>query len=244
VGLTAARREGLGSGVILEALATNGIDVYVDYTGTIWANQLHRDDVAPRAEVLDAVGKWLQERRGIKTLGDLGFENAYALAMPRKRAEALGIRSIADLARAAPQLSIAGDYEFFSRPEWAAIRSAYGLAFRAQRQMQPEFMYPAAAAGDVDVVAAYTSEGRVAQYDLVVLDDPKHAIPPYDAILLLAPRDANDRALADALRPLVGAIDVGLMREANLRATGGGADSSPEAVARWMLEEIGARKDK
>src|ERR1700730_10528360 len=219
-GFSAARREGLGSGVILEALATNGIDVYVDYTGTIWSNQLHRDDAAPRAEVLGAVGKWLQERRGIKTLGDLGFENAYGLAMPRRRAEALGIRSIADLARAAPQLSIAGDYEFFSRPEWAAIRSAYGLAFRAQRQMQPEFMYPAAAAGDVDVVAAYTSEGRVAQYDLVVLDDPKHAIPPYDAILLLAPRNADDRALADALRPLIGAIDVALMREANLRATG------------------------
>jgi osmoprotectant transport system permease protein len=243
-GLTAARREGLGSGVILEALAGNGIDVYVDYTGTIWANQLRRDDAAPRAEVLAAVAKWLQERRGIKTLGDLGFENAYALAMPRRRAEALGIRSIADLARAAPQLAIAGDYEFFSRPEWAAIRSDYGLAFRAQREMQPEFMYPAAAAGDVDVVAAYTSEGRVAQYDLVVLDDPRHAIPPYDAILLIAPRNANDRALSDALRPLVGAIDVELMREANLRATGGGEGSSPEAVARWMWEEIGRRKGK
>jgi osmoprotectant transport system substrate-binding protein/osmoprotectant transport system permease protein len=94
------------------------------------------------------------------------------------------------------------------------------------------------------VVAAYTSEGRVAQYDLVVLDDAKHAIPPYDAILLLAPRDANDRALIDALRPLVGGIDVALMREANLRATTGGPDTSPEAVARWMLEQIAARKGK
>jgi osmoprotectant transport system permease protein len=243
-GLSAARREGLGSGVILEALAAGEIDLYVDYTGTIWSNQLHRDDAAPRAEVLAAVGKWLKEKRAITTLGDLGFENAYALAMPRKRAEALGVRSIADLARVAPQLTIAGDYEFFSRPEWAAIRSAYGLAFRAQRQMQAEFMYPAAAAGDVDVVAAYTSEGRVAQYDLVVLDDPKHAIPPYDAILLIAPRNAGDRALADALRPLIGAIDVELMREANLRATGGGKDSSPAAVARWMLEKIGAREGK
>jgi len=243
-GLGAARREGLGSSIVLDALANGEIDVYVDYTGTIWANEMRRSDVRPRAEVLADVGKWLKQRRGIMLLGGLGFENAYALAMPRKRAEALGVRSIADLARVAPQLAIAGDYEFFSRPEWAAIRSAYGLAFRAQRQMQPEFMYPAAAAGDVDVVAAYTSEGRVAQYDLVVLVDPKHAIPPYDAILLLAPRNADDRALSDALRPLVGAIDVALMREANLRATGGGDDSSPEAVARWMWEEIGRRKGK
>ena len=241
-GLSAARREGLGSSVVLDALANNGIDVYVDYTGTIWANQLHRTDVKPRAEVMAEVGKWLKERRGITLLGGLGFENAYALAMPKKRAEALGVRSIADLARVAPQLTIAGDYEFFSRPEWRAIRSAYGLTFRAERTMQPEFMYPAAAAGEVDVVSAYTSEGRVAQYDLVILDDPKHALPPYDAIILLAPRAADDQALGDALRPLVDAIDVGLMRGANLRATRGGDDASAEAVGRWMWEEIRKRK--
>jgi osmoprotectant transport system permease protein len=241
-GLTAARREGLGSNVILDALASNEIDVYVDYTGTIWANQLRREDAKPRADVMAEVAGWLRDRRRITDLGELGFENAYALAMPRKRAEALGVRSIADLARVASQLTIAGDYEFFSRPEWAAIQTAYGIAFRAQRQMQPEFMYPAAGAGEVDVVAAYTSEGRVTQFDLVVLDDPKHAIPPYDAILLVAPRNADDHALIDALRPLVGEIDVDLMRAANLRASSGGDASSPEAVARWMWEEIGRRK--
>jgi osmoprotectant transport system permease protein len=241
-GLSAARREGLGSSVVLDALANDEIDVYVDYTGTIWANELHRSDVRPRKEVLSEVAKWLKERRRITVLGGLGFENAYALAMPRKRAEALGVRSIADLARVAPQLTIAGDYEFFSRPEWSAIRAAYGLTFRTERQMQPEFMYPAAASGEVDVVSAYTSEGRVAQYDLVILDDPRHAIPPYDAIILLAPRDAEDSALRDALRPLVDAIDVNLMRDANLRATRGNGDASPEAVARWLSEEIRRKK--
>ncbi len=240
MGLSAARREGLGSNIIFDALAGNEIDAYVDYSGTIWANQLHRDDVRPRAEVLAAVAAWLKAERGIEVVGELGFENAYALAMSRKRAQALGIRSIADLARHAPGLTIAGDYEFFARPEWAAIRKTYGLAFREQRQMQPEFMYPAAAAGEVDVISAYTSEGRIAQYDLTVLDDPRHAIPPYDAILLVAPKRTNDRALIDALRPLVGAIDVNLMRAANQRATLGGG--SPEAVARWLWEQIERRK--
>ena len=137
-----------------------------------------------------------------------------------------------------------GDYEFFSRPEWAALQSAYGLSFRAQRQMQPEFMYPAVAAGEVDVVSAYTSEGRVAQYGLVLLDDPKHAIPPYDAILLVAPKDGRDQTLIDALKPLVGAIDGDLMRAANARANVGGASGSPEAVARWMWGEIEKRGPK
>jgi osmoprotectant transport system permease protein len=239
-GLSATRREGLGSNVIFDALKAGDIDVYVDYSGTLWANQLHRDDARSREEVLAGVKAWLAEHGGIAMPGALGFENAYALAMARGRAQKLGIRSIADLAPSAPSLTIAGDYEFFARPEWAAIRRAYGLSFRQERQMQPEFMYPAVSAGEVDVISAYTSDGRIAQHDLVVLDDPKHAIPPYDAILLLAPMRADDRALAAALAPLVGAIDVTLMREANLRATGAGA--SPAEVARWLWDEIEKRK--
>ena len=100
--------------------------------------------------------------------------------------------------------------------------------------MQSDFMYQAAANGDVDVVSAYTSDGRIAQYNLAVLDDPKHAIPPYDAILLLAPNRANDQALIAALQPLVNAIPVTLMREANLRAAG----TTPSAVARWMCQQV------
>jgi osmoprotectant transport system substrate-binding protein/osmoprotectant transport system permease protein len=234
-GLAATRRDGLGSAVILDALAAGDIDAYVEYSGTVWANQLKRTDVLPRAEVMKEVAGWLKAKRGIITLGGLGFENAYALAMKRERALALGVKSIADLARHAPSMSIAGDYEFFSRPEWKAIRDTYGLSFGRERQMQAEFMYPAAGGGEVDVISAYTSDGRIAEYDLVVLDDPKQAIPPYDAILLVSPRRADDKAFLEALRPLVGAIDVGVMREANRRASTG---ATPEAVARWLDEKI------
>jgi len=240
-GLSAQGRNGLGSGVIFNALAANDIDVYVDYSGTLWANQLHRTDIKPRSEVLAEVSRWLETTHGIRMLGSLGFENAYALAMPRARAQKLGIRSIADLAAHAGELTIAGDYEFFERPEWQAIRDAYGLRFRAQRTMQSDFMYQAAKAGDVDVVSAYTSDGRVAQFDLAVLDDPKHAIPPYDAILLLAPKRAHDEALIAALQPLIGAVPVELMRAANLRAAGGGAEASAVEVAKWLGEQIGKR---
>ena len=128
---------------------------------------MKRTDVLPRAQVLAEVAQWLETKHGIKLLGGLGFENAYTLAMtktPRRRA--WRARRDQDLARHAPQLSIAGDYEFFGRPEWKALRETYGLAFRAQRQMQPEFMYPAVAAREVDVISAYTSDGRVAQFDL------------------------------------------------------------------------------
>jgi osmoprotectant transport system permease protein len=137
---------------------------------------------------------------------------------------------------------MAADYEFFSRPEWAGLQKAYGLSFRTQRQMQPDFMYAAAASGEVDVIAGYTSDGLIAKYDLAVLDDPRRAIPPYDAIVLLAPKRAGDEALRAALLPLLGRIDISAMREANLRAAGGDGASSPDAVARWLWDKTGKRQ--
>src|SRR2546421_443688 len=156
-------------------------------------------------------------------VGAKTFTEQYVLSalMAHKRAEQLGIRTIADLASRAANMTIAGDYEFFSRPEWTALRRAYGLSFRGQRQMQPDFMYAAVASGEVDVIAGYTSDGLIAKYDLVVLDDPRNAIPPYDAIVLLAPKRASDSALLETLQPLLGKIDLAAMREANLRAAAG-----------------------
>ena len=234
-GLTAAQRQGLGSNVLFDALAANEIDIAVDYSGTLWSNRMQRSDVLPRAEVLKELSGWLSSKHGIRMLGGLGFENAYALAMTRKKAETLGIKSIADLSRHAGELTVAGDYEFFSRPEWASLQKAYGLNFRTQRQMQPEFMYRAVASGDVDVISAYTSDGQIASLDLIVLDDPKQAIPPYDAILLLSPKRANDDKLIATLRSLIDAIPVTAMRAANARAAGG--NTSADEVARWLSQQ-------
>jgi osmoprotectant transport system permease protein len=239
-GFSASSREGLGSNVIFDALVSDDIDVYVDYSGTLWANQFHHADIKPREELLGELKAMLAAQK-VTLLGELGFENAYALVMPRKRADALGIHSITDLASHAGRLSMAADYEFFSRPEWDRLRKAYGLQFRAERQMQPDFMYAAAASGEVDVIAGYTSDGLIAKYDLVVLDDPKHAIPPYDAIVLLAPKRASDQALRNALQPLLGKIEISAMREANLRAAGGDGASSPDTVARWLWKKIEKR---
>jgi osmoprotectant transport system permease protein len=100
-------------------------------------------------------------------------------------------------------------------------------------------MYAAVASGEVDAIAGYTSDGLIAKYDLAVLDDPRRAIPTYDAIVLLAPKRAGDDRLRSALQPLLGSIDIAAMREANLRAAGNDASSSPDAVARWLWEKVG-----
>src|SRR3954466_4035560 len=111
-GLSASSREGLGSNVIYDALKSGDVDLYVDYSGTLWANQFHRSEIKPRAELLAELKTTLAQQN-ITLLGELGFENAYAVVMPRQRAQALGVRSIADLVSRAATMSIAGDYEFF-----------------------------------------------------------------------------------------------------------------------------------
>ncbi|MFO8014955.1 MAG: glycine betaine ABC transporter substrate-binding protein [Phycisphaerae bacterium] len=242
-GLGTRMREGLGSAVVFRALASGEIDVYVDYSGTIWVNQMKRDTVADPQTVLTDMTWWLARRKGIRCLGPLGFENAYALAMKRERAEALGVDSIDDLAEVSADLKIGGSYEFFGRPEWTRLRDAYGLAFAGRKQYQATFMYKAVATGEVDVIAAFTSDGRIAAYDLVVLEDPKQIIPPYDAVLLLAPGVAEDEALARALRPLVRAIPVETMRRANYQVMRDEDSRTADQAAAWLRREIGAAEE-
>jgi osmoprotectant transport system permease protein len=243
-GLASSQRAGLGSTVAFDALAGGDIDVYVDYTGTIWTNVMHRTAFTSREAVLTETAAWLKANRGVTLFGSLGFENAYALAMRRDRAEALGIHTIEDLARQSSAFSIAADVEFFGRPEWRSLQQDYGLKFMTERQLQATFMYRAVADGEVDVIAAYSSDGEIAQYDLGLLEDPKRSLPPYDAVILLAPGRAKDRALTDALSPLLGTVTVERMRHANLMASGSGGETqtSPTEAARWLWSAIAARE--
>jgi osmoprotectant transport system permease protein len=172
-------------------------------------------------------------------LGSLGFENAYALAMRRSQAAQLHIRTLDDLAAHAPQLTLGADLEFLSRPEWASVRDAYGLKFKAQTQYQPTFMYRAIASGQADVISAFSSDGRIAADDLVVLDDPRHALPPYDAVVLISPKRANDARLIGALKPLIGRIDVATMRAANLSVDRDRDKATPAQAAKALAAKLG-----
>jgi osmoprotectant transport system permease protein len=238
-GSPVTQRVGLGSVIAFKALANDDIDAYVDYSGTVWANVLNRKDSPPRAQMLEEMTRELKEKYDVTLLGALGFENAYALAMRGDDARSLKVRTIAELASHAGGLKLGTDFEFLARPEWAALRDRYGLAFREQRQYQSTFMYRAVASREVDVISAFSSDGRIAAYDLVVLEDSKQVILPYDAIVLLAPRRANDELLRRALSPLIGAVPIGPMREANQMVDRDEDKVSPAQAAQWLAEKAG-----
>ncbi|HEX8445017.1 MAG TPA: ABC transporter permease/substrate-binding protein [Sphingomonas sp.] len=234
-------REGLGSAVALHALEDGAVDVYVDYAGTIWTNAMQRHDTPAAPRMAAAIDSWLRARHGARVVGALGFENAYALAM-KPRA---GVMSIADLAGIAPGLRLASDLEFLDRPEWRTIRAAYGLRFADSRAYSPTFMYRALSGGQADVISAFSSDGRIAADGLRVLADPKRAVPSYDALLLVGGRRAGDARLQAALRPLIGAIPVAAMRQANFMVDRDAGKVSPDVAARWLGDQTarsGAQK--
>ena len=238
-GYRVAYRDGLGSAVAFGAVADDDIDVYVEYAGTLWTGQMGRKDVPPHAQQVAAIADWTKRTHGVRLLGSLGFENAYAFAMRGEDARRRRIASLSDLVAAAPGLTLGSDLEFLDRPEWAAVTRAYPLTFKATTPYSPTFMYRALASGRADVISAFSSDGRIAADGLTVLTDPKQAIPGYDAILLVAPKRAEDARFVRALRPLVGRIPVEAMRAANYQVDRDADKQTPKAAARWLATKVG-----
>jgi osmoprotectant transport system permease protein len=239
VGQRVVRKEGLGSAIIFRALAGGDIDAYVDYSGTLWTNVLGRSDSVPRDAMLDELAVALRERYGVTVLGALGFENAYALAMKPGRAAENGITTIGELAPLTPRLRLGSDLEFLSRPEWKALKRTYRLNFAEEKSYNPTFMYRAIADGSVDVISAFSSDGRIAADHLLVLADDKQAIPAYDAIILISPQRRNDETLRAALAPLIGAIPVERMRQANYMLDRDTDKATVHEAAQFLQAEAG-----
>lgn len=239
-GIETRKRESLGSTVVFDGLVSGEVGCYIDYTGTIWANHMGRTGSAPPWKVLTEVEGWLAREHGVRSLGSLGFENAYALAMTREKADSLGIESIGELAEHAAELKIGGDYEFFERPEWKGLREIYGLTFADRISYDSTFMYDALVNKQVDVISAFSSDGRIERYDLVLLTDPQNAIPPYDAVLLLAPDIADQQQVVEALKPLIGAVDVQEMRQANYMVDRAVEKKTVGQAAAWLRGRLDA----
>jgi osmoprotectant transport system permease protein len=226
----------LGSGISFQSLAAGGIDIAIDYSGTLWTQALGRTDVLPRAQMLPILERDLKARYGVTIAARLGFENAYALAMKRADAQRLGVRTISDLARVGGRLRLATDLEFQSRSEWTALQDAYGLRFAAIRSFTPVLMVAALNEGSADVITAYSSDGALADADVVLLVDDRAALPAYDALLLVAPgRDALARRLAR----YEGRITVEAMRAANWQADRTQDKRAPAQAAAWLAAKTG-----
>ena len=157
--------------------------------------------------------------------------------MRRSDAAKRGIHSMADLGPASATLRLAGDYEIFGRPEWAQLQATYRLQFPEQRIMDPSLMLSATSEGTVDVVTAYTTDGRLVPLDLVALPDPAGALPAYDAWILAGPRLLQDPRALTPLQALAGRLPTAAMQALNHQVEthqAAAATATATAAAAWL----------
>lgn len=219
-GIPAERRLGLGATEIaFAALRSGAIDVYPEYTGTGLLAILHERPTSDARAVYARVAREFRDRFGVRWLPPLGFQNTYAIAVRRETAGRLRLRTLSDLARVGPTLRAGLTPDFIGRADGLpGLQAAYGLRFREVRALLPAVKYQALAAGQVDVIDGYATDGLIARYDLVVLEDDRGFFPPYEAAALLAPGLATrSPAAVAALTELSGLLSETTMRTLNRR---------------------------
>ncbi|MDQ3697109.1 MAG: ABC transporter permease subunit [Gemmatimonadota bacterium] len=238
--LAVVRRPGLGATEIaFAALRTGEIDVYPEYTGTGLLAILRQPARGDAREVFGVVSREFRARWGVRWLPPLGFGNTYAIAVRRETAAQYGLRTLTDLARAAPGLTAGFTPDFIGRPDGLpGLTQAYGFRPRAVRSLLPAVKYQALAQGEVDVIDGYATDGLIARYDLVVLEDDRSFFPPYEAAALVGARLQRDAPAAIvALSELSGRLSEMEMRRLNRRVEVDGEDVA--RVAGDALRELG-----
>jgi osmoprotectant transport system substrate-binding protein/osmoprotectant transport system permease protein len=251
-GVATEHRQGMGGTIILwQALQGGQIDAYPEYTGTIAQEILKNGQQLSFHEIRDALGKL-----GVGMTEPLGFDNTYALVMRRSEAQRLGIRTISDL-RKHPELKIGLTHEFLDRRDgWRPLRESYGLPQQSVIGIDHALGYSALANGSIDLKDAYSTDAKIEENDLVILEDDVRFFPKYQAVFLF--RSSMSPGAISALRRLEGTLDQKRMihfnREAertknytfaaNLyfedgeRSASSVGESFPHKLARWTLRHL------
>ena len=234
-GFSAEHRQGMGANVIVwEALVGGAIDLYPDYTGTIKEVILKSErDLTPE-EMRSALAEF-----GVGMTEKLGFNNTYAIVTPRKTAEKLGIYKISDL-RHHLQLAVGVNHEFLDRQDgWRSMAAYYNLALENVRGLEHALGYTAIRKGEIDIMDAYSTDAKLAEYDLQVLTDDRNFFPKYNAVFLYR-LDIDPVALA-AIQQIENTIDENRMIRLNAAAEQ--TNDYSQAVSLYFSEISGEAVD-
>ncbi len=213
-------KQGLGGTFVnYEALKGGEIHTYAEYTGTAYSQILKLpalEEWDPQI-VLEETEKGLMETDSVMVASNLGFEDAYAIAVREDWAAENNVMTVSDLEEYAGDLTIGTDPEFATREDGLPrINDVYGFEFKEYKQGIATVMYEAIKNDDVEAISAYTTDTRNEVFELRVLEDDKDALPPYDAILIVTEEFAeNNPDAVAAMQKLDGAIDTDAMRQLN-----------------------------
>jgi osmoprotectant transport system substrate-binding protein len=231
-----SRKLDLGGTLLTQqAMVAGDIDVYPEYTGTALTAVLKERPLKDPTQVLAKVRQGYAQWH-LEWLPPLGFENTFAMAVRR---EANGPSTLTQAA-SAHAWKLGAGYEFAHREDGLpGLMHTYGLRLSGQvKTMDLGLLYQALSKGQVDMVAANSTDGMLSVLPITVLDDDRHYFPPYECALVV--REEAERefpGLRPALVELSGLISSETMRRLNYELDG--KHRPAREIARNFLRSTG-----
>ena len=234
-GVSVERRFELGGNLPHEALVAGTLDLYPEYTGTSFTAILHHAPITDPRTVYEQVKQEYADKFKIAVSQPLGFENTFAILVRGDEARRLNLKTISDAVPQSPRWRAGFGQDFMSRADgYPGFSKTYGLKFSEVREMDLSLTYIALSSRQVDLIAANSTEGRIATLDLFQLADDRHYFPPYEAVYLVR-QDSLTRvpALPEVLAKLANALSTDEMRRLNYEIDGEKRDPK-EVVKEWL----------
>ena len=185
-GVTVERRFELGGNLPHEAMVSGTLDLYPEYTGTSYTAILRHAPITDPRAVYEQVKREYADNFKVEVSSPLGFENTFAILVRGNDARQLNLKTISDAAPQTPKWRAGFGQDFMSRADgYPGFSKVYNLNFAEVREMDLSLTYIALSSRQVDLIAGNSTEGRIAQLDLVQLADDRRYFPPYEAVYLI-----------------------------------------------------------
>ncbi|MFA7068925.1 MAG: glycine betaine ABC transporter substrate-binding protein, partial [Acidaminococcaceae bacterium] len=228
-----------GTNVCFSAITSDEIDMYIDYSGTLYTEMLDNKPISDVKKVYDISKRDIQKEFNITLLKQMNFNNTYTMAIKQSLANKYNIFKISDLKVYGGMLRAGTTLEFLNRADgMAGLTSAYGFKFKSVKGLDGASRYVALQSDDVDLVDAYSTDGLLKKFKLVVLKDDEHFFPPYYAVPLV--RSEVLKKHPEIIKPIgqLGTLlDDKTMQDLNYQVDELG--KSPKTVAHNFLVEKG-----
>lgn len=172
-----------GAQVVFSAIQRGDIDLYVDYLGTDYTDILKYSPISDVDKVYDTVKSEFDSKYDLTVLDKMNFNNTYALAVRQDTANKYNLKTISDLVPYASLLKISPTLEFVNREDGlSGLNKVYGLNFSDVIAIDGSPRYTALMNDNSQVIDAFTTDGLLKKFGLVVLEDDKNFFPPYYAV--------------------------------------------------------------
>ncbi|MDT2836593.1 osmoprotectant ABC transporter substrate-binding protein [Enterococcus durans] len=208
------------------------------YTGTDLTTTLNLPPEKDPKKAFAIVKQEFEKRYDQIWFPSYGFENTYVFLVRKDTAEKYNLKKVSDLKDVADQLVAGVDTSWITRKGdgYDGFQTTYGFSFDSILPMQIGLVYDAVEAGKMDIVLGYSTDGRIASYDLVMLEDDRNFFPPYDAAPVVDNQVLkNTPGLEEALNKLGNTISTAKMQQLNYEADNNLVE--PSVVAERFLKE-------